>query len=131
MDSRKIACGVAAVFIGTALAASSSMAFAQTREPLVVSAPKVDAELQRRVSYADLNLAASPAQRVLHRRIFHTSGELCFDLNGDFQFDSCRYDAVRSTDGQVAAAIERAKRQMAGLPVGPAVSISIAVGGSK
>lgn len=131
MDSRKIACGVAAVFIGTALAASSTQAFAQTRDPLIVSAPKFDAETQRRVSYADLNLASRPAQRVLQRRIFHTSGDLCMELNGAFQFETCRYDAIRSTDSQVAAAIERARRQMAGLPVGPAVTIAIAVGGGE
>ena len=130
MDSRNIACGVAAVFIGAALAASSTHALADQREPVVVSAPKAP-ELQRRVSYADLNLAAAPAQRVLRHRIFQTSGDLCFDLNGDFQFDTCRDGAIRSTDGQVAAAIDRARRQMAGLPVGPAVTIAVAVGGSK
>ena len=131
MDSRKIACGVAAVFIGTALAASSSLAVAEVRDPLIVSAPKAGNQLQRKVSYADLNLAVRPAQRILQNRIYRTGEEICFELNGDYRLESCTDDAVRSTDDQVAAAIERARRQMAGLPVGPAVTIAIAVGGGE
>jgi UrcA family protein len=81
------------------------------------------------VSYADLNLAFRSGQRVLASRIYRTASSLCWDLNGPYSGESCAYDAVRSTDKQVAQAIERAKRQMAGLPVGPAIAISMVVGG--
>ena len=126
MDNRKIACGVAAVFLGVALAASSTNAFAKA--PIVVVAPRADSELQRTVSYADLNLAARPDQRVLSRRIQTTADNLCFDLNGNNQLSECIRYAVHSTDDQVAAAIDRAERQMAGLPVGPAIAISMVIG---
>ncbi len=65
---------------------------------------------------------------MLDRRIWRTASNLCFDLNGfDGQF-GCTSDAIHSTDDQVAAAIQRAKLQMAGLPVGPAVAISMVIG---
>ena len=89
----------------------------------------IDPELQRTVYYGDLNLAFRPAQKTLKRRIAHTASDLCWDLNGDNEVDSCTYGAIRSTDDQVAAAISRAEREMAGLPVGPAVAISMVLGG--
>jgi hypothetical protein len=64
----------------------------------------------------------------LGHRIYSTASDLCLDINGvDFDW-ACMRDAVHSTDDQVAQAIDRAKRQLAGLAVGPAVSISMAIG---
>lgn len=126
MDSRDIACAVAAVVVGTGLiGAATSSAAAPPREATVVG--KVDQRLQRTVSFADLNLAFRPDRRVLHSRIVRTADDLCFDLNG-YNDRGCLEYAVDSTDGQVAAAIDRAKRQMAGLPVKPAVAISMIIG---
>jgi UrcA family protein len=119
---------VAAGFIGIGLTASATHAFAQPPQGVVVEGKRIDPELQRRVSYADLNLAQKTDQRTLRGRIFRTAGDLCFDLNGYDNYDSCRSDAVHSTDDQFAAAVARAQRQMAGLPVGPAVAISMVIG---
>ena len=127
MDSRKFACVVAAGFVGVGLVSAASSSTAKPRE-VVVEGQRIDPELQRRVSYADLNLATRPGQKTLDRRIFRTAEDLCFDINGIYADWHCTRDAVDSTDHQFAAAIDRAQRQMAGLPVGPAVAISIVIG---
>ena len=127
METRKTACIAAAAFVGLGLVSAATSAGAKPRE-VVVSAKRIDPELQRRVSYSDLNLAFRSDQRTFSSRIRHTADELCFDLNGNENNFRCTKDAVRSTDDQVAAAIDRAKRRMAGLPVGPAVAISMVIG---
>jgi UrcA family protein len=126
MSSRNIACAIAAVVIGAGLVGAATASAAPPREATVVA--KVDPSLQRKVSYADLNLAFSPGQRVLKTRIAATADDLCFDLNG-YNDWGCSSFAIRSTKSQVAAAIDRAKRQMAGLAVGPSVAITMAVSG--
>lgn len=130
MESRKVACLTAAVAMGLSLVGIAGAA-AASAEPLpnvVVRGERIDPELQRRVSYADLNLAIRPGQKILASRIRNTANGLCWDLNGPYNTDRCTIDAVNSTREQVAAAIDRAKRQMAGLPVGPAVAISMVIG---
>jgi len=132
MESRKIAFMVAAGFIGLGLtAAAASAADAKPRASTVtVEGKRFDPQTQRRVSYADLNLAFKPQQRVLHARIVKTSNNLCEDLGYWFlaERSGCARDAIHSTDGQVAAAIQRAVDQMAGREVGPAIAISIVAG---
>lgn len=128
MDSRQVACMVAAGVIGVGLTAAVT-ADARPRD-VVVEGKKFDPETQRRVSYADLNLAFRPQQKVLVRRISSTAYDLCGDL-GIYDFvdrRGCTHDAIDSTDDQVAAAIARAKLKMAGKPVGPAIAISMVVG---
>ena len=125
MDSRKIACVLAAGFISVTLVGAATSSSAKPRD-VVVTGQKVDPELQRKVSYADLNLALRPAQKVLNRRISRTAWELCYDINSSNE-PTCTSGAIRSTDDQVAAAIDRAQRRMAGLPVGPAVAISMVI----
>lgn len=125
MESRKVACLFAAGIIGLGITAAATGADARPRA-IVVQA--VDPELQRKVSYADLNLAVRPDQKVLKRRIHRTASDLCIDLNGVWDTGPCRSDAVNSTRGQVAMAIDRAKRQMAGLAVGPPIAISMVIG---
>lgn len=127
MDSRKLACFFAAGFVGVGLVGAATSASAKPREVVVIG-KRVDPELQRRVSYADLNLAIRPDQKILDRRIYKTASQLCWDVNGFNADQDCTDDAVDSTDDQVAAAIDRAQRKMAGLPVGPAVAISMVVG---
>lgn len=128
MDNRKFACMVAAGFLGATLITAAASSSAKPPE-LVVEAQRIDPQLQRRVSYADLDLTVRPGQKELDRRILRTARSLCFELNGVYGDRRCASDAVHSTDDQVAAAIDRAKRKMAGLPVGPAVAISMVIGG--
>lgn len=130
METRKIACLSAALAMGLSLVgiATAAAAVAPPAD-VVIEGERFDPALQRRVSYADLNLAYRPAQKVLAGRIERTANTLCWDLNGPIDVDKCTTFAVRSTRDQVAAAIERAQRQMAGLPVGPAVAISMVIGG--
>ena len=128
MDSRQIACLVAASVFGLVLTAAATGAGAKPQRDIVVEGQRIDPELQRTVSYADLNLAKRPDRRVLRGRIYRTAGDLCSDLNGVFGFDECRDYGVRSTHSQVARAIARAERQMAGLPVGPPLAISMVIG---
>jgi UrcA family protein len=126
MDNRNIACAIAALVVGAGLIGAATASAAPPREATVVA--KVDSSLQRTVSYADLNLAFRPAQQVLKTRIATTANDLCFDLNG-YNDWSCSSFAIRSTKDQVAAAIDRAKLQMAGSPVGPSIAITMAIRG--
>jgi len=129
MSTRNIACIAAAAFIGLGLTASATQAWSKPASDVVVKGKRVDPALQRTVSYADLNLAFRGDQQRLQGRIWKTADQLCFDLNGNDSLRGCTDDAMRSTKGQVSAAIDRAKRQMAGEPVGPAIAISMVIGG--
>jgi UrcA family protein len=129
MNSRKTACLFTAIAMGVSLIGIASASAAPPLQNVVIEAERIDPSLQRRVSYRDLNLAFAPGQRTLKKRILHTASGLCWDLNGRYGVDQCTDYAVRSTDEQVAQAITRAKRQMAGLPVGPAIAISMVIGG--
>ncbi len=126
MDYRKLACMAAAGLLSVTLTAGATNAFAGPRDVLV-QGTRIDPELQRKVSYSDLNLVERPGQKILKARIHRTADSLCFDLNGPYS-QACTWSAVRSTDAQVAKAIDRAKRQMAGLSVGPAIAISMVIG---
>ncbi len=126
MENRNFACMVAAAFLGISLTAGATNAFAGPRD-VVVEGTRIDPEFQRKVFYGDLNLADRPGQKVLKARIYRTADNLCFDLNGPFAADCTTY-AVRSTDAQVAQAIDRAKRQLAGLSVGPPIAIAMVIG---
>ena len=126
MDTRKIACLLAASFLGVGITAAATGAEAKPRSS-DVTVTATDPALQRRVSYADLNLAVKAHQGVLRSRISSTATDLCFDLNGPFA-GPCRSFAIDSTRGQVERAIARAERQMAGLSVGPPIAISMVIG---
>jgi UrcA family protein len=127
MNVQNLTCFAAAVVIGIGLIGTASNAKAAGGDEVIVEGSRFDPELQRRVTYADLNLALSPDQKTLKRRIATTAGNLCLDLSPYVDWH-CVPDAVHSTDQQVDLAIERAHRQMAGLPVGPALAISMVVG---
>ena len=128
MESRKVACLIAAGFLGFGLVSAATQAGAAPQPDVTVKGKSIDPETQRTVYYGDLNLAFRSDQKVLDRRIWRTASSLCFDLNGFHGSAGCARDAVDSTDDQVAAAIDRAKRRMAGLPAGPAVAISMVIG---
>jgi UrcA family protein len=129
MDTCKTACLFAAIFIGAGITAAAADA-KPARSDVTVEARRFDPETQRVVSYADLNLAFRPDQKVLGGRISRTAGKLCNDLGYIWlpDYSGCRSEAIHSTDDQVAAAITRAKMKMAGRSVGPAVAISMVVG---
>lgn len=125
---RNIACVAAAAFVGLGLTAAATQALAQSPQaPVVVEGKRIDPELQRKVSYADLNLAIPQDERRLKGRIWRTASGLCFALNGLYESGRCTRFAVASTDDQVEAAVDRAKRKMAGLPVGPAIAIAMVI----
>jgi UrcA family protein len=129
MDSRKVACLIAAGFIGLGMVGAATQSTAAPQPDVTIKGKSIAPATQRTVYYGDLNLAFRPAQTVLKSRIRNTASDLCWDLNGFNDLDVCTHGAIRSTDDQVAAAIERAQRKMAGLPVGPAVAISMVLGG--
>ena len=126
MNNRKLACIVAGGFLGVTLTASATHAIAGGRD-VVVEGTRIQPEYQRVVSYADLNIAERAGQKVLKGRIYRTASSLCFELNGLYDGD-CTSKAVHSTDDQVAEAINRAQRQMAGLVVQPDFAISMVIG---
>jgi UrcA family protein len=127
MQKQKVACMTAAGFLGILLVtATATPAFSQSR--VVVEAPRVDPALQRKVPYHDLNLAQSRDQRLLRNRIYQTAQSLCFDINL-LREETCPSNAVRSTSGQVKAAIQRAELRMAGKPAGPDEAITLAFTG--
>ena len=118
------------IALGAAIAVTTGATYALARPPapdVSVLGHRIDPDTQRVVSYADLNLALMPDQKTLHRRIRHTAYSLCLYLNGVDFSHRCEDGAVRSTRDQVAAAIGRAKLEMAGLAGGPAVAISMVV----
>ena len=126
MEGRSIAGLISAGFLGVGLTAAATGAEAKSPRTIVVEA--VNPDLQRRVSYADLDLTVKPDQKLLKHRISTTAEDLCFDLNGSPYAGSCHSDALASTRDQVAAAIYRAERKMAGYAVGPAIAISMVIG---
>lgn len=127
MQKRTIPCLIAAGFLSFALTVSATQAFAAPQwGDVVVKGRKIDPESQRIVRYGDLNLTQASDRHRLDRRIYRTANSLCFYMNGSESAD-CTLLAVRSTDEQVAQAVDRAYRQMAGLPVGPALQISMVI----
>jgi UrcA family protein len=134
MFTRKVATMAAAGFVGTLLVtAAVQPAEAKRRNNVTVTAERFDPVTQRRVFYADLNIAKRPGQKALRGRIYNAANDICGPALGyeqrDAEQDGCVNDAVGSTRGQVRQAIQRAKMQLAGLPVGPAVAISMSISG--
>ena len=127
MQGRSVACLLAAGFLGLGL---TTVAVSADAKPIVVEGDSFDPRTQRRVSYADLNLAARPDQKVFRLRLYRTAGSLCRDLGHQdlSQHSMCQEDAIRSTDAQVAIAIDRASNILAGRAVGPAIAISMVIG---
>lgn len=125
MQMQKVACMTAAGFLGILLVTTTATpAFSQQR--VLVEAPRIDPSLQRKVFYHDLNLAQSRDQRLLRNRIYQTANSLCFEINL-IKEDSCPSNAIRSTSGQVKAAIERAELRMAGKPAAADVAIAMVI----
>ncbi len=97
------------VFAACAVALVPTVAGARNN-PVVVTAPRSDLP-QRRVSYADLNLAALDGQRVLHTRLDSAIDGVCTDggfPSNELGFVECRLHAWSGTRSQVGNAIQRA-----------------------
>jgi len=75
-----------------------------------------DRQPRMRVSFADLNLSTPEGQRTLDRRIRRAISEICgradpHDLTAQTFERRCRRDARRSTEVQVARAIDTAQQR--------------------
>jgi UrcA family protein len=121
--------------LGAAVAALTpillvSPASAGPRDVTVTArAPDPD-QLQRRVSYRDLNLAAADGQRTLHQRVRRATAFVCNPLFSGGSFDrdyyNCRDNAWDGAEPQMALAIQRAKEiALAGSSSIPPVAIAV------
>ncbi|MFC7537106.1 UrcA family protein [Sphingomonas sp. GCM10030256] len=132
MDGRKIASAAAASFVALALAASATAVLGAPPKghDIIVEGRRIDPDFQRIVSYKDLNLALASDRKALKRRINGTARDLCDDLGyiSFYENGACSWDAVRSTDGQFAAAVKQAQMRVAGLAIGPPVAMLVVVG---
>jgi UrcA family protein len=99
---------IAAIAIGAAgafpLEAGTPRALVLTIQPRNV---------ERRIDYADLNLAAVPGERSLNRRISYAVTSLCNEAVGNstntsFDYRDCESEAWRGARPQVSLAIQRA-----------------------
>ncbi|MFL6776509.1 MAG: UrcA family protein [Sphingomicrobium sp.] len=69
--------------------------------------------VERRINYADLNLAAVPGERSLNRRISYAVTSLCNEAvsnstNTSFDYRDCESEAWRGVRPQVFLAVQRA-----------------------
>jgi UrcA family protein len=124
----------AAGFLGTLLVtAATQPAFSKPRNgDVVVTGTRFDPVTMRRVSYEDLNLTLRGDQKQLRGRIHYAADDVCgpalgYEVRDDSQ-ERCVERAERGTYFQVYKAIKRAKLQLAGHAVGPAIAISITAG---
>jgi UrcA family protein len=92
--------------------------------------------IERRVSYADLNLAAVAGQRSLNRRVTTAISSLCLEATGGldrnlsskFNMNKCGHSAWTQARPQIAQAVQRASEIAEnGRSNIPPVAISIAI----
>ena len=87
------------------------------RSPIVVTAPQPENLVVRRVSYADLNLAAAAGQSALNGRVAGAVRDLCTEATGGYDssillrynMQSCSREAWSSARPQIAQAVQRAQ----------------------
>ena len=115
MNVRKIACLCAAGFVGSLLITAAGSAAPRQRQPdLVVEGHRIDPATQREVSFADLNLAFKPGQKVLRHRISVAANEICTSISSNSTaIEDCRWFAINGTRDAVKGAIRRAELRMA------------------
>jgi UrcA family protein len=125
-----IACG-AVLVTSVAIGVTAAPLHARPPQAVVVTAHPDDF-VTRRISYADLNLAALPGERTLNRRIGYAVTSLCDEAIGgstvDFTYKNCTYGAWRDARPQVALAAQRAREIAANgtsLIAAAAISISL------
>lgn len=91
---------------------TSTAAFAaDPSKPVIVTAHK-EGFATRRVSYADLNLAQRPDQKVLHRRVSYAVSDVCDEAVGPggtfYENTMCQQYSWRDARPQIKKAIRRA-----------------------
>jgi UrcA family protein len=106
-----VACG--AILVATAaIGVTASPVHARSSRAVVVIAHPDDI-VTRRISYADLNLASSPGERTLNRRIGYAVTNLCDEAIGrsviEFNYKNCTSGAWRDARPQVVLAVQRAQ----------------------
>jgi UrcA family protein len=132
MNNRHFSCVATAGFLGIfQIALTPNPAFSNPRPgDVVVTGARLKPVTMRHVSYDDLNLAQRTDQKQLRGRIHYAADDLCGPALGyeirDHQQRLCVERAETGTHLQVYRAIKRAKLQLAGQAVGPAVAILIA-----
>jgi UrcA family protein len=126
------------IILGAAVAALTpillvSPASANPRD-VTITARAADAEqLQKRVSYRDLNLAVSEGQRTLHHRVRRATAFVCAPLfsggSYDRDYHDCRDYAWNGAKPQMTQAIRRAEEiALAGRSSIPPVAIAVVAG---
>jgi UrcA family protein len=100
-----------AALVFTAFASGLSSPAIGKSGPIVVSSPPEDT-LIRRVSYADLNLAAAPGQKRLVNRVRYAIDDFCFQLmggmDGTFMLSTGQAQCKRASWDQAHPQIELA-----------------------
>lgn len=109
----------------------ASVAVAGTPADLIVVA-KPQNLVERRIPYADLNLAAASAERTLERRIGRAVGSLCDEAVADdrttLEYRECERQAWRGARPQMLLAVQRAHEvAAAGTSRIDATSVTIAL----
>ncbi|MFL6724884.1 MAG: UrcA family protein [Sphingomicrobium sp.] len=121
--------GKALAVCGASLIAAVSVA-GTPRNPIVIAQPQNLVE--RRIPYADLNLAAASGERILNRRIGHEVDSLCNEAvegtTTSLEYRNCESGAWRSARPQVSLALQRAHEiATAGSSMIDATAIAIAM----
>lgn len=123
--------------LGAALAALTTIVFvspasASPRDVTITARAPYPDQLQERVSYADLNLAASEGQRSLQRRVRRATAKVCaplFSGGPDIDFNQCRDYAWDGAEPQMAQAFQRATEiALNGRSSIPPVAIAVVAG---
>jgi UrcA family protein len=120
--------------LGAAVAALTpillaSPALAGPRDVTITARAPAPDQLQERVSYADLNLAAVQGQRSLQRRVRRATATVCaplFSGGADIDYERCRDYAWDGAVPQMAQAFRRAEEiALAGRSSIPPVAIAV------
>lgn len=102
-------CG-ASLATAVAIGVTATPLHARPRAPIDVFAFP-SGYVVRTVSYADLNLASAPGERVLKKRVGSAVNSVCLEAVGLSDFDaaqSCELDAWAGARPQIARAVRRA-----------------------
>jgi UrcA family protein len=112
------------------LAGAATAALAQQHSTTTVVGPRASEDVRTvRVSYRDLNLAAAPDARILHRRVGNAVREVCsgnMNYFYDLTYPKCASGAWSGARPQIALAVRRAHEMAATGTSGiPMVAIAI------
>jgi UrcA family protein len=121
-------CG-AALIAATAIATTATPVHARPLKNVTVVARPGDYVL-RRVSYADLNLAARPDVRILNHRVDYAVNDVCTEVMANsysFTMQECSNDSWGRARPQIDRAVRRA-REIAATGSSTIAAVAITVG---